>query len=126
MSDIIKRAEELLAEVFDREPNRYMGARGVIRELIAELKTDRKEARIIDAVVDDLLARLKRAEAEEAQWGVVVQRHFGVGTPSMLDSALTTTLAELKRLDQENAQLCGRLEEYGWDHKDDQPEVRQR
>lgn len=44
MSDAIERAERLLAEVFDPQPHRYVGARGTIRELITELKAARAVA----------------------------------------------------------------------------------
>lgn len=58
MPDVISRAEEFLA-VFDEQPDWYIGARGVIRELVAELKTARAqlEQRRIDTV--DELKQLK-------------------------------------------------------------------
>ncbi|OCB15109.1 hypothetical protein [Mycobacterium intracellulare] len=58
MPDVIARAEEFLAH-FDEQPGRYVGARGVIRELITELKTAREqlERRRIETV--DELKQLK-------------------------------------------------------------------
>jgi hypothetical protein len=40
MGDVIDRAEGAL-KVFDEQPERYLGARGVIRALMAELKATR-------------------------------------------------------------------------------------
>lgn len=58
MPDVIARAEEFLA-VFDEQPERYIGARGIVRELVAELKTARTqlEQRRIETV--DQLKELK-------------------------------------------------------------------
>lgn len=36
--DVIDRARSYLAEVFDLQPERYTGARGIVRELIAEIE----------------------------------------------------------------------------------------
>lgn len=58
MPDVISRAEEFLA-VFDEQPERYIGARGIVRELVAELKATRAqlEQRRIETV--DELKQLK-------------------------------------------------------------------
>lgn len=42
MADVVSRAEGYLA-VFDEQPERYAGARGIVRELVAELKTARAQ-----------------------------------------------------------------------------------
>jgi hypothetical protein len=42
-TDVIERAKMLLTDVFDLEPDRYIGARGIIRQLITELETTRAE-----------------------------------------------------------------------------------
>lgn len=49
-------------------------------------------------LVPELVDALKTARAEEQQWCDVAQKAFGVGTPSMLESALKAAQAEVERL----------------------------
>jgi hypothetical protein len=53
MTDIIERAQALLAEWFDPQPERFMGARGTIRALVAALKAAQEENQRLHSVLGE-------------------------------------------------------------------------